>query len=665
MPTYYSRSNYTGDGATTQRAVSFPFLLRSHVKVYLDDVETTAFTWIHDGLINITTPPAVDVAISIRRETPIDELIVDYMDGATLVESDLDNAQLQVHYIVQELVDRYTVLITGIELDADTLDGLDSLAFALASHSHIIADTTGLQTALDGKSATGHTHLEADITDLGNYTTVGHTHVEADITDLGSYASASHTHLEADITDLGNYTTVGHTHVEADITDLGNYSTVGHTHLKADVTDLAAIEDSDFSAAEGFMRKTGAGAYEAIKSNLSAVVAPTVNDDTGAGYAIGSRWIDVTADKEYVCLDVTAAAAVWTETTGAGGGGGGDVAVEDEGTEILAAATRLNFAGAAVTVTDAGANEALITIDDVFAGGGELIAELNSSSVADVEIDITGYDRVDIVWRAVCSASTTVRGGLSADLGTTYSTLQRSYTSKDLEGETGGSNLLWVGGEAAATDHYGRVVLDAAASSTYETNATTWGHSSNSGMAMQQSYYVEANEITNMIKFHPGTGTFTTFKAYVVGYKLASGINTSDRSAITRHSANQAITANTWTKLTCWNATAELDPISLWDGANDRYLIPAGVTRVRPQFSCGVGSDTGADWGMKVERNAGGVSGGGDLTETDYCGDVYFNNTASFPIMTVAEGDTIEAFIYVRTTGDTVESGYFELQVIE
>lgn len=646
MPTYYSRSNYTGDGAITQRAVSFPFLLRAHVKVYLDEVETTAFTWLHDGLINITTAPAVDVAISIRRETPIDELIVDYMDGATLVESDLDNAQLQVHYIVQELVDRYTVLITGIELDADTLDGLDSLAFALASHSHIIDDTTGLQAALDAKSATGHTHVEADITDLGSYSTTGHTHVEADITDLGSYASASHTH------------------VEADITDLGNYAAATHTHLKADVTDLAAIEDSDFSAAEGFMRKTGAGAYEAIKSNLSAVVAPTASEDTGAGYAVGSRWIDVTADKEYVCLDATAAAAVWTETTGAGGGGG-NVAVEDEGTEILAAAARLNFAGAAVTVTDAGANEALITISDVFAGGGELISEVNASSVADVEIDISGYDRVDIVWRAVCSTGTTVRGGLSPDLGTTYSNMQRSYTSKDLEGEAGGSNLLWVGGEAASTAHFGRVVIDAAASASYETNATTWGHSSTAGMAMQQSYYVEANEITNMIKFHPGAGTFTTFKAYVVGYKLASGINTSDRSAITRHNANQAITANTWTKLTCWNATAELDPISLWDGANDRFLIPAGVTRVRPQFSCGVGSDTGADWGMKVERNAGGVSGGGDLTEVDYCGDVYFNNTASFPIMTVAEGDTIEAFIYVRTTGDTIESGYFELQVIE
>nr|QNO41547.1 hypothetical protein MPGNBCFJ_00011 [Methanosarcinales archaeon ANME-2c ERB4]QNO42061.1 hypothetical protein NIICAKKE_00011 [Methanosarcinales archaeon ANME-2c ERB4]QNO42292.1 hypothetical protein OEDCDHIP_00009 [Methanosarcinales archaeon ANME-2c ERB4]QNO42451.1 hypothetical protein LBOOMNCC_00004 [Methanosarcinales archaeon ANME-2c ERB4]QNO42681.1 hypothetical protein GKPKHNMI_00003 [Methanosarcinales archaeon ANME-2c ERB4] len=85
--------------------------------------------------------------------------------------------------------------------------------------------------------------------------------------------------------------------------------------------DANALLDSDFAAAEGFMRKTGAGAYEAIKTNMSAAVTPTVNEDSGDGYAVGSRWFDTTADKEYVCLDATVGAAVWIETTGGGGGG--------------------------------------------------------------------------------------------------------------------------------------------------------------------------------------------------------------------------------------------------------------------------------------------------------------------------------------------------------
>jgi hypothetical protein len=96
----------------------------------------------------------------------------------------------------------------------------------------------------------------------------------------------------------------------ADVTDATNVAAAG------------AVMDGDFSAAEGFMRKTGAGAYEAIKSNLAAAVDPTANDDSGDGYAVSSNWINTTDDKHFICLDATPTAAVWTETTAAGGAGG-------------------------------------------------------------------------------------------------------------------------------------------------------------------------------------------------------------------------------------------------------------------------------------------------------------------------------------------------------
>lgn len=67
--------------------------------------------------------------------------------------------------------------------------------------------------------------------------------------------------------------------------------------------------------------------------------APTANDDSSAGYVVGDRWVDETNDKEYVCLDNTATAAVWTETTGAAAGWDGDIADIDidGGTDIGAA----------------------------------------------------------------------------------------------------------------------------------------------------------------------------------------------------------------------------------------------------------------------------------------------------------------------------------------
>lgn len=53
----------------------------------------------------------------------------------------------------------------------------------------------------------------------------------------------------------------------------------------------------------------------------------------------------------------------WINSTPAGGG---SIAIEDEGSEILASMSRINFVGAGVTVTDAGGGEATVTIP----GGG-------------------------------------------------------------------------------------------------------------------------------------------------------------------------------------------------------------------------------------------------------------------------------------------------------
>jgi hypothetical protein len=38
---------------------------------------------------------------------------------------------------------------------------------------------------------------------------------------------------------------------------------------------------------------------------------PTVNDDTGDGYTVGSHWYNTTADSVFICVDASSGAAIW------------------------------------------------------------------------------------------------------------------------------------------------------------------------------------------------------------------------------------------------------------------------------------------------------------------------------------------------------------------
>lgn len=48
-----------------------------------------------------------------------------------------------------------------------------------------------------------------------------------------------------------------------------------------------------------------------VANEYAANGAPTVNDDVGLGFAVGSVWIDTTNGDQYICEDATSGAAVW------------------------------------------------------------------------------------------------------------------------------------------------------------------------------------------------------------------------------------------------------------------------------------------------------------------------------------------------------------------
>ena len=99
-------------------------------------------------------------------------------------------------------------------------------------------------------------------------------------------------------------------------------------------------------------------------NNFAGTTAPTVNEDSGDGYSIGSRWIDTTNDRVYTCTDATVGAAVWIQGFSVAGG----AATISGGTETTTGGYKYCAftSNGTLTVSSGGFVEALV----VGGGGG-------------------------------------------------------------------------------------------------------------------------------------------------------------------------------------------------------------------------------------------------------------------------------------------------------
>ena len=100
------------------------------------------------------------------------------------------------------------------KLSNETISGvttrMDNHESGLNTNAHGISNIAGLQTALNGKSNTGHEHTQGDISglsgSLAGKSDVGHVHTIANVTDLQTTldgkASSTHTHTIANVTGL-------------------------------------------------------------------------------------------------------------------------------------------------------------------------------------------------------------------------------------------------------------------------------------------------------------------------------------------------------------------------------------------------------------------------------------------------------------------------------
>jgi len=157
--------------------------------------------------------------------------------------------------------------------------------------------------------------------------------------------------------------------------------------IQGAITDGNLIK---FSGTNGVGVDAGLSATNVVKCKFDATSAPTVNNDVDEGYTVGSRWMDVTNDKSYVCLDNTDGVAVWIETTGAGGGATTFTGLTD---------TPANYTGS--SLKHVRINEGETALEFVtLGGGGDML-----KSVYDTDTDNI-VDKAETVDDGVGNAST-------------------------------------------------------------------------------------------------------------------------------------------------------------------------------------------------------------------------------------------------------------------
>lgn len=104
----YSIVDLAGTNGQSNFTFSFSYLDEADIHVYIDGVETTAFTFTDTYTITLNTPLSGAHTVRIQRITPIAENSVTFTNGSVLGQADLNTESLQKLYADQEIQDQET-----------------------------------------------------------------------------------------------------------------------------------------------------------------------------------------------------------------------------------------------------------------------------------------------------------------------------------------------------------------------------------------------------------------------------------------------------------------------------------------------------------------------------------------------------------------------------
>lgn len=164
------------------------------------------------------------------------------------------------------------------------------------------------------------------------------------------------------------------------------------------------------------------------------------NDSNGTPITMGEQQVGLKVwsrpDNDfYVWKDVGSPSVLGWDATGFGGGGGGGSgldSVQEDGIEVVAAPTILNFTGSGVTVADAGANTADVLIAQSSLEGIFAPAQINQVNIDNITVSTSAFaakgNSYDVFENIVV---TRVTAYIGADGSATYKCVLAKVTDND------------------------------------------------------------------------------------------------------------------------------------------------------------------------------------------------------------------------------------------
>jgi len=261
----------TLDGQTQTLSITFPFLSRDHVHVYIGSAETFLFDWVASTQVSLRTLYPAGTPYTIKRKTPKDSPIVVFQASpAQLRGTDLNTEVLQLLYLAQESDDNAQTMIT------DALSG-DNLSAVSGALSAIVSTET--QARIDGDTALAMQITTMSATVNNNYASF--LQLQSAYTTTSSAQATQLTQLQskvddntASLTSLQQTTTTQLSAQASDITTLqtnvaGNTATISnnYTTLSDQYSSLSSIVNSLVAINDG---TSGATLMSAITNEASA-----------------------------------------------------------------------------------------------------------------------------------------------------------------------------------------------------------------------------------------------------------------------------------------------------------------------------------------------------------------------------------------------------------